>query len=115
MIRYVVFAFLCACGSSSPDDTVDGCAPGDFVAASQIDWTFAVNPRCVQIKAGQTVTWTGSFTTHPLLADEGDAPNPISTADTSGASAVVTFATPGTYGYKCQVHASMTGAVLVTP
>ena len=74
-----------------------------------------MSPRCVEIKAGQTVTWTGSFATHPLLADEGDKPNPISTADTSGASATVTFPTAGTYGYKCQVHASMTGAVLVTP
>jgi plastocyanin len=114
VVRYAVFAFLLACGSSSPD-AVDGCEPADFVAANQVDWTFAVSPRCLQIKAGQTVTWTGSFSTHPLLADEGDKPNPISTADTSGASATVTFPTAGTYGFKCQVHASMTGAVLVTP
>ena len=113
-MRFVLFAFLCACGSSR-DNTVDGCAPADFVAANQIDWTFAVSPRCVQIKAGQTVTWTGTFATHPLLADEGDKPNPISTADTSAAAATVTFPTAGTYGFKCQVHASMTGAVLVTP
>lgn len=94
---------------------MDGCSADDFVAASQIDWTFAVSPRCVQIKAGQTVTWNGSFTTHPLEADQGDAPNPISTANTSGASAAVTFPTAGTFGFKCQVHSSMTGAVLVTP
>ena len=114
MIRHALFAFLCACGSS-PSDVVDDCAPGDFVAASQIDWTFTVSPRCVQIKAGQSVTWTGSFATHPLLADEGDKPNPISTADTSGAAATVTFPAAGTYGFKCQVHATMKGAVLVTP
>jgi plastocyanin len=114
VLRPALFAFLCACGSSS-NDTVDGCAPADFVAASQVDWTFAVNPRCLQIKAGQTVTWTGSFATHPLQADQGDKPNPISTADLSGASTTVTFPTAGTYGFKCQVHASMMGAVLVTP
>ena len=114
MLRYALFAILCAC-SSPPSDSVDECEPADFVAASQIDWTFQVNPRCVQIKAGQSVTWTGSFSTHPLLADEGDKPNPIATADTSGASATVTFPTAGTYGFRCQVHATMKGAVLVTP
>lgn len=114
-MRTLVFFALClACGSSS-SDSVDGCEPADFAAANQIDWTFVVAPRCVQIKAGQSVTWTGSFSTHPLLADQGDKPNPISTADTSGASANVTFPTPGTYGFKCQVHPTMTGAVLVTP
>jgi len=114
-LRPLVLLALClACGPSA-EGTVDGCAPADFVAASDIDWTFAVNPRCVQIKVGQTVTWTGTFATHPLLADEGDKPNPISSADTSGPSATVTFPTAGTYGFKCQVHASMMGAVLVTP
>jgi plastocyanin len=115
VLRHTLFALCLACGSPAPADTVDSCAPADFVAANQVDWTFAVSPRCLQIKAGQTVTWNGSFTTHPLLADEGDTPNPISTADTSGPSATVTFPTAGTFGFKCEVHASMTGAVLVTP
>jgi plastocyanin len=114
VIRVALLTTLLACGSPS-SDSIDGCEPADFVAASQIDWTFAVSPRCVQIKAGQSVTWTGIFTTHPLEADQGDKPNPISTADLSGASTTVTFATPGTYGFKCQVHATMMGAVLVTP
>lgn len=113
-MRYAVFALCFACSSPS-STTVDGCADTDFVAATQIDWNFQVTPRCVEIKAGESVTWTGNFATHPLQADEGDKPNPIASANLASSSATVTFPTAGTFGFKCQVHSSMIGAVLVTP
>ncbi len=74
-----------------------------------------MTPRCVEIKAGQSVTWTGDFATHPLAADQGDAPNPVASANLAGPSATVAFPTAGTFGFKCTVHSSMIGAVLVTP
>ncbi len=104
-----------SCSSPPPPASVDGCGSSDFVPANQIDWTFAVSPRCVEIQAGQSVTWTGDFVTHPLEADQGDAPNPIASANLAGPSATVTFPKAGTFGYKCTVHSSMIGAVLVTP
>jgi plastocyanin len=106
---------LCLSCSSPSSDTVDGCGASDFVPATQIDWTFQVSPRCVEIKAGQSVTWNGNFATHPLEADQGDKPNPIASANLAGSSATVTFPAAGTFGFKCQVHSSMIGAVLVTP
>ena len=63
----------------------------------------------MKIKAGQTVTWKGDHTLHPLGAKGGDASNPIKEAET------VTFPAAGTFGYVCTAHATMTGAILVVP
>ena len=74
--------------------------------------------RCMQIKVGQTVTWAnafgdaGDFTAHPLIAFEGDTPNPIENLNYETGS--VTFPAAGTFGYVCGTHPAMKGAILVT-
>jgi plastocyanin len=65
----------------------------------------------MQVRVGQQVLWNGSFGTHPLDAEDGDAPNPIA-SHTDGR---VVFATPGTFGYVCGIHPQMRGAVRVVP
>ncbi|HSQ61685.1 MAG TPA: plastocyanin/azurin family copper-binding protein, partial [Polyangiaceae bacterium] len=72
------------------------------------------SPNCVAIKVHQSVTWTGSFTSHPLVPKGGSTPTPI-TATSTGTTATFTFDNAGTYGYGCQIHPSMQGAVEVTP
>ncbi|HVV87946.1 MAG TPA: plastocyanin/azurin family copper-binding protein [Kofleriaceae bacterium] len=85
--------------------------------------SFLYAPPCVMIRAGQTVTWTGDFSEHPLTPGaivEGtptDQPgNPIPPTDT-GTSASVTFPATGDYGYYCAHHfgTGMMGAVYVVP
>lgn len=102
--------------------TVQGCGPTAFVdrsdttASRNITWDFdagSIPERCMKIKVGQTVTWTGNFTTHPLVGGGGDTPNPIDGAQTAGGTA--TFTNAGTYGYFCDNHAFMKGAILVVP
>lgn len=104
--------------TSYVDLTADG-------AARSIKWDFSIanDPnRCMKVKVGQSVTFTGNFTTHPLVELGGDSPNPFSgakgllkDAGQAGENTPVTFPTAGTFGYKCAIHASMTGAIVVVP
>jgi plastocyanin len=73
---------------------------------------FAFAPASLEIPAGTTVTWTNSdATAHTATADDGSW-------DTGnidpGASASVTFDTPGTYTYHCTYHSNMTATIVVT-
>jgi plastocyanin len=72
---------------------------------------FAFAPQSLEIAAGTTVTWTNTdSTTHTATADD----NSWDTGDIApGASASVTFDTPGTYTYHCSIHPSMTATVVV--
>jgi plastocyanin len=76
------------------------------------DYSFAGDPeRCITVRVGQSVTWQGNFGDHPLAADEGDQPNPIA----NHVDGLVTFTTPGTFGYRCNYHFEMRGAIRVLP
>jgi plastocyanin len=91
----------------------DHTAAGD---ARTLTWSFAISTdpnRCMKIKVGQAVTWQGDFTAHPLVANDGDKPNPIANVDTS--TGKVTFNAAGTFGYKCSIHPAMFGAIEVVP
>lgn len=99
----------------------DAGASGDAAAAEAgdsqrvIDWGFGVarSPnRCITVKVGQSVTFLGSLSSHPLAPKGGDTPNPIPNLR-SGSSVTVKFDAPGTFGYVCTRHSSMTGAVRV--
>jgi plastocyanin len=70
-------------------------------------------PDPLQIKAGDTVTWTNNAgTTHTATSDTGawDTGN-LAPAATSSA---VSFPTAGTFPYHCAIHPSMVGSVIVT-
>ncbi len=81
-------------------------------ASRTLVWSFSIADapeRCIIIKAGQTVTFQGDHTIHPLAAKGGDAASPITNV------ADVKFATAGTFGYVCANHSPMTGVVYVLP
>jgi plastocyanin len=63
---------------------------------------YAYNPTPVTIKTGDTATFSGSFTSHPLVWDGGE----YATTNT-GSSSAFSFSSPGTYLYHCQIHAAM--------
>lgn len=88
---------------------VDRTAAG---ASREITWGFPVSTTpeaCMKIKAGQTVTWKGDLSIHPIGPKGGDANNPIKSAATN------TFPAAGTFGYVCTNHSTMLGVVLVVP
>ncbi len=108
---------LCSCTEA---------AATDLTAQSSVTITFtccSYDQPCVKVKAGTKVTWSGSFSFHPLapFASLGTLPNPTP-ATTSGSSVEATFSNPGAYGYLCTSHGSeaatgggMCGAVFVVP
>lgn len=80
-------------------------------------------PRCMTIRAGQMVTFSMSFTTHPLSpgvphgsSAGATTPSPIQ-AQRSGTSYAVAFANAGYYPFYCTLHGhvGMAGVVRVVP
>lgn len=78
-------------------------------------------PRCLTIRAGQSVTFEMSFVTHPLApgvahgsSTGATTPNPIQ-AQTAGMTYTATFASAGYYPFYCTVHghSGMAGVVRV--
>lgn len=82
-------------------------------ASRTLTWDFAIGTapeRCITIKKGQDVTFSGDFTMHPLESSGGDTPNPIGGHDANGK---VSFTAAGTFGFICGFHPAMTGAIKV--
>jgi hypothetical protein len=144
LISMATVVGLCAigCGGAKPasspttgptgggtEAAVNGCETYKdltAVGAYEIKWDESIassEDRCIKLSVDQPMSWVGNFTTHPIKAAGGATPNPfdamkgdnLSNPGTEQESGAVSFKTPGTYGYVCGVHSTMTGAVLVVP
>ena len=71
-------------------------------------------PRCMMIRAGQTVTWEGAFRVDPLEAQSQSPPSPI-TLTAAGNTATFTFVEKGRYRYGSTANLAMRGALDVRP
>lgn len=115
---------LSACGGGDDSSTQDagaslnGCSASSYVdstaAGATITWDFNVSPKCVTIKAGQSVTWNGDMATHPINPYGGDQGSPVP-SQFSGSTAKGTFPKAGLFGFHCANHPTMEGAVKVVP
>jgi len=104
-------------GAKDYDDDPGGGDPNapsgctGVLAKIQITGTVtAFSPSTITVNPGDPVcwTWAGTYDAHNIKADDGSF--------TSGAPAdhgtfQKTFTTPGTYGFYCQVHGSLTGGM----
>lgn len=122
---------------TAPTDTgaavpvLAGCTASDYVdRGGDMDdrtvvprGTTGYTPRCVTIRAGQMVTFSMDFATHPLSAGVphgsstgATTPSPIMT-QRSGSSYVVAFPSAGFYPFYCLTHGhvGMAGVVRVIP
>lgn len=76
---------------------------------------FAFDPDSLEVKVGDTVTFTNSDSATHTATAEDDAPEAFNTDDIEGgAEAEVTFDTAGDYAYICSIHDYMTGTVTVS-
>lgn len=109
LVAVLALSFLGACGGG--DDDSDG-APGDGAAAVTVEGS-SFKPSSVSVKVGDTVTWTfkDSFD-HTVTADDKSFDS--GTKKSGDAPFEHTFATAGSFTYKCAIHPSMTGTVTVT-
>jgi plastocyanin len=104
---------------------VHGCMDADYVDATGsgasrtitfggVTPGLAYSPKCLKIAAGQTVTFSGDFVSHPLSETCGAALTITPTA--TGSTAMFTFTTTGDFGYQCDIHGplyNMNGAIRV--
>ena len=91
----------------SPSTTAGGGAGGAQVVMKN----FAFDPPTVTIKVGESVTWTNQDSaTHTVEADNGEF---SSKELANGATFSFTFDKAGTYPYKCTIHPTMKGTVIV--
>ena len=72
--------------------------------------SYRFDPKVIEIKAGQTVTWTNNDNfTHTVHVD-GREDHKVG----RGRSVSITFDKPGTYDYVCTLHShDMHGTVIV--
>ena len=101
-------------GCSSYQDATGGSATINFGGGVGL----AYSPKCLKVKVGQSVTFSGDFGTHPLT-QAPCAPAQVITTP-SGTTASFTFNTAGIYGFYCAVHGTpqgtgMAGALMVVP
>jgi plastocyanin len=126
----ILLLLATAAPSGLAAQTINECTFGDpsvvnwlDVSPAQREVTFvccAYTPPCSLIDAGQTVTFSGSFSSHPLRGGEvvagvpqPQAGNPIPDVN-SGTIFDVTFPDPGAWGFYCDAHFGfMYGAVFV--
>jgi plastocyanin len=102
-------AALAASDHTQPGDPRAITIPGPGQAPAQ------KVPACMTVKVGQSVTWNGGFTSHPLEPSGGDQGSPIGLT-TTGTTVSFAFSAPGTFGFHCANHPSvMLGAVRVVP
>jgi amicyanin len=74
---------------------------------------FAFTPVTLNVKIGDSVTWTNEDSApHKLASDSGS--ELASGSLSNGQSYSHTFNTAGTYNYHCAIHASMKGTVVVS-
>jgi plastocyanin len=66
------------------------------------------SPECIRVSAGQTVTFAGDFSNHPLVQECGPAAQVLGASN--GSSAAFPLSAPGTYGYYCMMHGSPSGS-----
>ena len=100
-------------------DDLSGGDGGDFTKFPGVDVSFfGAAPKqyvnhCAKTKVGDTVTFAGDFTLHPLAPLGGDTPSFIK-ATSTGSTAEFVPTTPGTYGFVCSAHPGiMFGAIQV--
>jgi plastocyanin len=97
-------AFAAGCGGSGESN--------EPVATTDVQMvkSYRFNPEMIEIKAGDTVTWTNEDNfTHTVEVD-GQEDHKVE----QGESFSITFDTPGTYHYVCTLHSKdMDGEVIV--
>jgi plastocyanin len=103
----------CAASYASCAGYTDATAPA---ADRTISFTCCqYTPKCLKIAAGQSVTFSGSFGSHPL--DQACGPAQVIVGASAG-NATFQFDLPGEYGFYCAIHGTaggggMAGSILV--
>ena len=91
---------------SEDDSDEDGSSTTNAVSIAN----GAFNPSTLTIAVGETVTWSLTNGTHTVVSDDGSWQ---SGSLSTGGTFTHQFDTAGEFGYKCGIHSSMTGTIIV--
>ncbi|HYT26487.1 MAG TPA: plastocyanin/azurin family copper-binding protein [Actinomycetota bacterium] len=99
-----------ACQPNHPDNRAQQATPVTGVR-EVVARNLAFTPPAIQVPAGTTVTWR---------FDDGSVPHNVqgdgySSKTASRGTFTHRFDRPGSYEYRCTLHAGMTGRVVVVP
>jgi len=103
-------------GGSIPFQALEPCgSEGDYTSSGTTvnfpSGGLNYAPKCLKVAKGATVTFTGTFSSHPLAkSTRGNAAdNPIPDMTNTGTSLPVTFPKSGFYPYFCMFHGTDAG------
>lgn len=94
------------------DATPDSAVATGAVAVDIVD--FAFNPGTLEVKVGDTVTWTNNDSAPHTATQKPSGSGFQSGTLQPGDSFSHTFDTAGAYDYYCEFHAGMSGQVVVS-
>jgi plastocyanin len=90
------------------DDTPSSASGGTAVEIQG----FAFGPETLNVAVGDTVTWTNQDSAEHTVKGDDDIPTQ-SKPLAQGETYEFTFPEAGTYDYKCTIHDSMQGTIVV--
>ena len=99
-----VLVFIGGCDKSNPVGANDD-DDSSITNAVSLDG-FAFSPSTLTISIGETVTWTLNAS-HTVVSDDF---TPVAGSNSTYSHQ---FDTAGEFGYKCGIHSSMTGTIIV--
>jgi plastocyanin len=106
LIPVVAAAALFAAGCGGSGESSEPVATTEV----QMVKSYRFDPKVIEIKAGDTVTWTNEDNFTHTVEVEGQGDHKVE----QGESVSITFDTPGTYHYVCTLHShDMDGEVIV--
>ena len=107
---------ICSSGVCSQINGCDATNTTDLTAFPTTTVTFSgltYNPPCIRVKVGTGVTFSGSFSAHPLVGGEYKkgmeipaASGPFVPATNMGFAKTFQMSAAGTYPYYCDFHSS---------
>ena len=119
LVVAAVVSMSCGGGSSGNSPTGTSNYPGtdgtpQTPGTNQVIATTGAvfNPSSLSVSAGTAVTFTFESLTHNVTFDVKPGA-PANIGDTAGNSVARTFATAGSYPYRCTIHPGMSGTVTV--
>lgn len=117
---------LCACGNGPPEGQstggggpvvgIAGASLGTAGASVTANASLQFAPGNITVTTGEILKWTiaSDSVPHNVTFDSNGSLTSPSTLG-PGQSWEVKFTVPGTYSYRCSIHAGMNGQVTVTP
>jgi plastocyanin len=102
--------------STGGNMVLNGCTEAQSVvengAQFTMPWDLTTGTKCLKVKAGIQVTFTGNFSFHPLKGGALGLPE-VGSPITQHNNGVFTLSQAGAYGFFCASHSSMKGAFFV--